>query len=145
MIPIQEDLPAATKFYILSIQKDELLKRIQSKYVYQAQKLVGSVGCTRIGLTSEEIEQAENTFRAVHNKKKSIPDSAYLIKQRNPILIMHVIQTKLDPSSSNTDVPGFLFALGVGLPKTEHETETATYVVNLVELKNWLPDEEEYE
>lgn len=60
--------------------------------------------------------------------------------------MLHVIQTELDPASSNTDVPNFLFALGVGFPKTEKGTETANYMVNLVELSNWMdPDEEEDE
>lgn len=107
---------------------------------------VGSGGCTRIGLTSEEIEQAKAEFKDEHAGKKNVPDSAYLIKERNPILMLHVIQTDLDPASSNTDVPSFLFALGVGFPKTEQGTETANYLVNLVELSNWMdPDEEEDE
>lgn len=107
---------------------------------------VGSGGCTRIGLTSEEIEQAKTEFKDEHDGKKNVPDSAYLIKGRNPILMLHVIQTELDPASSNTDVPNFLFALGVGFPKTEKGTETANYMVNLVELSNWMdPDEEEDE
>ncbi len=107
---------------------------------------VGAGGCTRIGLTQQEIEQAKTEFKAEHDGKKNISDNAYLIKGRNPILMLHVIQTDLDSSSANKDVPAFLFALGVGFPKTDRGTETADYMVNLVELSNWMdPDEEEDE
>ena len=52
-------------------------------------------------------------------------------------------------SPHSQDLPPFLFALGVGFPKTEHDTEKANYKVNLVELKNWIeipdePDDEEW-
>ena len=45
-------------------------------------------------------------------------------------------------------MPPFLYALGVGFPKVELDTEKANYKVNLVELKNWIeipdePDEED--
>ncbi|WP_314856972.1 Z1 domain-containing protein [Stomatobaculum longum] len=107
---------------------------------------VGAGGCTRIGLTAKEIEKAKNDFKADHDGKNNVPDSAYLIKGRNPILMLHVIQTVLDPASSNKEVPQFLFALGVGFPKMAQGTETANYMVNLVELSNWMdPDEEDDE
>jgi len=106
---------------------------------------VGSGGCTRIGLTSDQIESAKTAFKN-ETGKKNVPDSAYLVKDRNPILMLHVIQTDLDPASSNQDIPPFLFALGIGFPKTAGGTETANYMVNLVELSNWMdPDEEEDE
>ena len=39
-----------------------------------------------------------------------------------------------------------MFALGVGFPKMAQGTETANYMVNLVELSNWMdPDEEDDE
>lgn len=107
---------------------------------------VGAGGCMRIGLTTYEIEQAKEVFKTEHNDRKNVPDSAYLIKGREPILMLHIIQTDLDPASANQAVPQFLFALGIGFPKTTHRTETADYVVNLVELSNWMnPDEEEDE
>lgn len=104
---------------------------------------VGSGGCTRIGLTSQEIEQAKNRFKSEHNSKKNVPDRAYLIEERNPILMLHIVQTELDPASLNKDVPEYLFALGVGFPKSEQGTETATYVINTVEVSNWMDFDEE--
>lgn len=106
---------------------------------------VGSGGCTRIGLTKDDINDAEQAFKALHPEKKNVPDSAYLIKGRSPILMLHIIEVDCD-GAQNQDLPPFLFALGVGFPKTDKGTETANYMVNLVELSNWMdPDEEEDE
>ncbi|MCI8601871.1 MAG: Z1 domain-containing protein [Oscillospiraceae bacterium] len=103
---------------------------------------VGSGGCTSIGLTAQQIKDAEQAFLELHPEKKNIPDSAYLIKDRQPILMLHVINADCS-GAQNRDVPLFLFALGVGFPRREGETETANYMVNLVELVNWMDPEEE--
>lgn len=106
---------------------------------------VGAGGCTRIGLTNSQIETAKATFKK-ETRKQNVPDSAFLIKDRDPILMLHVIETMVDKASSKQDIPTFLFALGVGFPKTTKKTETANYMVNLVELSNWMdPNEEEDE
>ncbi|MFR3893790.1 MAG: Z1 domain-containing protein [Merdibacter sp.] len=107
---------------------------------------VGSGGCTRIGLTNVQVEKAKKAF-IKKTGKKNIPDKAYLIKDRAPILMLHVIQAEYIGHYSQT-FPRFLYALGVGFPKTDHDTEKANYKVNLVELKNWIgfdeSDEEEW-
>lgn len=106
---------------------------------------VGSGGCTRIGLTTDDINAAKQAFKDLHPEKKNVPDSAYLIKDRAPILMLHIIEVDCS-GAQNQDLPPFLFALGVGFPKTDKGTETANYMVNLVELSNWMnPDEEEDE
>lgn len=106
---------------------------------------VGAGGCTRIGLTNTEIEDARDTFKR-ETGKKNVPDKAYLIRDRAPILMLHVIQAEYSGSHSQ-DLPSFLYALGVGFPKADHDTEKANYKVNLVELKNWIeiPDESDEE
>jgi hypothetical protein len=77
---------------------------------------VGAGGCTRVGLTPDQIEQAVSRFRA-QNGAKNIPDSAYLIQERAPLLMLHIIDVDLDTSkSTNTNIPAFLYALGVGFP-----------------------------
>lgn len=106
---------------------------------------VGAGGCTSIGLTNTEIEEAKKTFQR-ETGKKNVSDKAYLIKERAPILMLHVIQADYTGSHSQ-DFPPFLYALGVGFPKTDHDTEKANYKVNLVELKRWIeiPDEADEE
>ena len=107
---------------------------------------VGSGGCTRVGLTKEQIETARKRFKE-QNGDKHMSDSAYLIRERSPLLMLHIIETDLDKvESTNREVPPYLFALGVGFPDTGAGIRTANYMVNMVELKNWMdPDEEEDE
>ena len=107
---------------------------------------VGSGGCTRVGLSEEEIEEAKRRFRE-QNGDKHMSDSAYLIKERSPLLMLHIIETRLDEKEfTNKNVPPYLFALGVGFPDTGTGVRTANYIVNMVELRNWMdPDEEEDE
>ena len=107
---------------------------------------VGSGGCTRIGLTKDKIKRAENEYRSIpgNEKKENVPDKAYLITDRAPILMLHVIQADYK-KTENIDFPEFLFALGVGFPKTKGTTETANYKVNQIELKNWEDTYEYYE
>lgn len=107
---------------------------------------VGSGGCTKVGLSEKEIEEAKRRFKE-QNDDKHMSDSAYLIKERSPLLMLHIIETRLDEKeSTNKNVPPYLFALGVGFPDTGTGVRTANYMVNMVELRNWMdPDEEEDE
>lgn len=107
---------------------------------------VGSGGCTKVGLTAAQIELAKERFKE-RNSDKHMSDSAYLIKERNPLLMLHIVETNLDTKeSTNYEVPEYLFALGVGFPDTGAGVRTANYMVNMVELKNWMdPDEDEDE
>lgn len=103
---------------------------------------VGAGGCTRIGLTADQIKETKDEFRK-RSGKDNAPDKEYLIEGRAPILMLHVLQADYS-ESPNKDFPPFLFALGVGFPKDKRGTQTAVYKVNLVELKNWIeiPDDE---
>jgi hypothetical protein len=109
---------------------------------------VGAGGASAIGLTDEERKRAEMQFRHNNPGKKNVPDSAYLIQGRAPILMLHVIQVNYDKSEidEQSTVPLYLFALGIGFPSTGSVTKTANYVVNMVELRNWMdPDEDDDE
>ena len=103
---------------------------------------VGSGGCTKIGLNKTAVYLAKKRWKE-NNGDKSMSDSAYLVKERAPLLMLHIVEVNLDKDSTNSDVPDFLFALGVGFPDTGQATKTANYVVNMIELKNWIdPDED---
>ena len=132
------DIPSTEKRKIAS---DEKMLSVSETKVR-----VGSGGCTRIGLTDSEIEKTRDEFKQ-KTGKVNVPDKAYLIKERAPILMLHILQAEY-VSPHAQDFPPFLFALGVGFPKTDDETKTATYKVNLIELRNWTeipedPDEGE--
>ncbi|MGN0940764.1 MAG: Z1 domain-containing protein [Selenomonadaceae bacterium] len=98
---------------------------------------VGSVGLTAIGLSDEQKEKAKSDFHnKPGNKNKAVPDSAYLIQGRNPLLLLYVVQVKEQEKEKN--LPKEVFALGVGFPSTGGDNKTAAYVVNLVELRKYF-------
>ncbi len=100
---------------------------------------VGTGGCAAIGLSQKE----KDDIKAKHKEEsadKSISDSDYLIKDRPPILMIHILQANyLDEVRSV--YPKFLFAIGVGFPKNDNSNKTANYVINKVELRNWIDPE----
>lgn len=105
---------------------------------------VGSGGCARIGLDKKQIEDAKDLFFANYSGKRNkptLPDSAYLIKGRNPILMIHIVEADYDKPDSK--YPKFLYGLGVGIPADESGNEVAIYQVNLVEIANWMDPSEE--
>lgn len=101
---------------------------------------VASGGCTQIGLTKAERKQAKEKFLKLHLNKKHVPDSAYLTKQRNPILMLHILDANYE-NESTCRWPSFLFCLGVGLPQTSTGDRTVVYVLNPVELRDLLEEE----
>jgi hypothetical protein len=104
---------------------------------------VGSGRCTRIGLTDQEIDNAEKSFRKIKPDKR-VPDSVYLIEGRKPILFLHIIECKAEEGKTlSSNIPEFLFALGIGFPASKNGTKVASYVVNMVDLKNWIEIDED--
>jgi hypothetical protein len=115
---------------------------------------VGAGRVSRTGLTDAQIQEAEDKFRRESNKP-NLPDSAYLKINRNPILMLHVIAVnrKQEDGKGNLriqidagcTVPDYLFALGIGVPANGEE-RIAHYMVNMVELQNYIdPTEDEDE
>jgi len=107
---------------------------------------VGAGGGAKLGLTKVQREKAEELFKRDHPDKHNFPDSAYLIKERPPILMLHVIAVDRNSPGTqineNCSVPDFLFALGAGFPLTGLPEETASYMVNMVELSSYYDSEE---
>lgn len=144
-------LPEGLKYgnSVLAIQSTEK-RQVQVKNgcinISGTKVRVGSGGCTRIGLTEEQVKKAKERFIIEHGDK-NIPDSAYLIKERAPLLMLHIIEGMLDKANSaeGSKIPKFLYALGVGFPNTGHDSETAVYRVNMVEYENWIDSEEDDE
>lgn len=82
-------------------------------------------------MTAEQIDAVEKNFRELRgNKKISVPDNAFMIHGRNPLLVLYVIRpTKEDFA------PKILFALGVGFPAASADKTavmTADFVINAV-------------
>lgn len=104
---------------------------------------VGAGGSTRIGLSDIEIEKAKAAFAKIH-PNKTISDSGYLIKGRKPILMLHVIESTAEEGKIlSPNIPQYIFALGIGFPATDKGTKVANYIVNMVDLKNWIEIDED--
>jgi hypothetical protein len=103
---------------------------------------VGSGGCAQIGLTKKTAAKIRKQLKEKYNKKHA-SDSDYLIKDRPPILMLHILETNFGKSNKEYKniFPKYIAAIGVGFPDDETGTKTATYQVNLVDLKNWLGDD----
>lgn len=109
---------------------------------------VGAGGCTKFGLTAEEISYAKNVFKKTNPKAKTLPDSAYLLQNRNPLLMIHIVQIESSEEDATLaqDLPEFVYAIGIGFPDTGVEEETADYIINMIEMRNYMnPDEENTE
>lgn len=98
---------------------------------------VGAGGCARIGLTYQQEKDIKEKYQKEFGKK-SLPDSAYLVQGRDPILMLHIVNVDRQLLRDDQYVPEFLFAIGLGFPRTGLQTRTAKYIVNLVELSNWV-------
>lgn len=103
---------------------------------------VGSGGVTRAGLSLKEIKSIDKNYKDEYPNKNNIPDRVYLSVKREPLLMLHVLDKKEE--SSDAKVPPTVYAIGIGLPGNG-ELKTANYMVNNVELRNWMDIEEDEE
>ena len=67
---------------------------------------------------------------------EKISDSTYLIKDRNPLMLIHILHNTSVPPERKDDDPEFVYALSLGFPK-DGKNRRAEYVVNTTELRNW--------
>lgn len=93
---------------------------------------VGAGGCSKIGLSRELIDSLREQAKANNEK---INDKTYLIKERKPLVLIHVLKNTTE--TRNDSEPEILFALGLGFPNDGLERK-ANYMVNINELKNWV-------
>lgn len=127
---------------------------------YGTKMRIGTMGLTRHGLKKEERTEAELAFREMkrpeYEKKygdkaaekldqMSIPDRAYLIPNRKPILIIHYLMPAFEKSERDTP-KGFdndLFVgYGIGFPMLAgSEPVFAVYYINMVEQQQYMTDE----
>ena len=138
-----------------------ILKKNNVLSAYGSKLRIGTMGLTKHGLEQETIEKAENEYRESKRhqyefkygeqaeeklEKLSIPDRAYMVPERNPILIIHY----LDPSFKPDEVApvGFikgddlLVGYGIGFPSLAGSTPVyAVYYINTVEQQQEFKDE----
>lgn len=127
---------------------------------YGSKLRIGTMGLTKHGLTKGEREKAENFFRELKRaeyvrkfggkadeklQNMSFPDRAYLIRDRNPIMILHYIK----PDTQKGDIlDGFdmdkdlIVGYGIGFPELAGSNPVyAVYYINMVDQKQYMDDE----
>ncbi len=102
---------------------------------------VASRGIEKSGLTQEEIETAEQRYRAteVLDASKSInyPDRIYRAERKRPLLIVHLLEIKPETKP--------VAAWSISFPKTGFEEKRVEYVVNTTWLRENSPNDDEEE
>jgi len=130
--------------------------------VYGGKMRIGAMGLTIHGLNKDKIVKAEADFREMKRpeyKRKykddaerrlenmSIPDRAYLIEGRNPILIIHYL--KPDFGDDKNNVPNgfdhekdFVVGYGIGFPYLAgSDPAYAVYYVNTIDQRQGFQEE----
>lgn len=111
---------------------------------------VASRGFEKIGLTKEEIFEAESDYR--ENSKKSgqrkglnYPDRAYRKYRKRPLLIVHLLNVT-SPDSGEGLFKDPVIAWSLSLPPTHREEDRVEFLVNTTWLReNYLEDLDEDE
>jgi len=129
---------------------------------YGTKMRIGTMGLTKHGLDQGDCTKAEEAFREMKRpeyeqkygdkaaeklKQMSIPDRAYLIPNRKPILIIHYLKPMFE--KPERDKPkGFdnelMVGYGIGFPMLAgSEPVYAVYYINMVEQRQYMTDETE--
>lgn len=136
-----------------------ILKRNGVLSTYGTKMRIGTMGLTRHGLSDKARTRIEHEYReskraAYEQKygneakdrlaKMSIPDRAYLVPGKNPILIIHYIA----PNEKSDFPVGFekgtdlMVGYGIGFPALAGSKPVyAVYYINMVEQKHYFDDE----
>lgn len=118
----------------------------QSLLVNEKKMRVGSASDEKIGLTEDEVNEAERIFRIIpENKgKKNIPGKAYNEVRRNPLLLIHLVSPEFGEQKHLPVIgDGSLVAIGLSFPELAVGSQKMTYQINMVELRKLLAKEVE--
>jgi hypothetical protein len=118
-------------------QRDVSDSKYQSLLVSRKSSRVGSRGVTREGLSLAMAQKIEREYIA--KEKKNPPDTAYLIKDRSPLLLLHY----LDLRRPEYKTAGPWLAFGLALPRySEKEGSYIQYSLNKLAFQQYMGDAE---
>ena len=130
--------------------------------VYGGKMRIGTMGLTRHGLTDTERNNAEHDFRESKRhdyefkykenaeeklRRMSIPDRAYLIPKRHPILIIHYLIPDFGEEASHIpdgydENQDLMVGYGIGFPSLAGSDPVyAVYYVNTIEQRQGFMEE----
>ena len=138
-----------------------ILKKNNVLSAYGSELRIGAMGLTKHGLEQKKIEEVENEYRESKRhdyefkygdqaeeklRKLSIPDRAYMIPERRPILIIHYIDPIFEPDevapSGFLSGKDLLVGYGIGFPSLAGSAPVyAVYYINTVEQQQEFREE----
>lgn len=120
----------------------------RSLLINEKKMRVGSPADEKAGLSKKDIDTAEAKFRAnpINADKVTVPSSAYRNERRSPLLLLHLLKPTYMAGGERKDyfLPEeckALVAIGLSFPPLAKESQSLTYRINLVELRNMLVTE----
>ena len=104
---------------------------------------VGSRGAEREGMTESQIKAAEEEFFAdpQNSGKSNLPDYALRKYRSRPLLLIHFVSGEVENARFDVPENSSLVALGLSFPPLSGGNSRVTYRINLVEVRNLLPEE----
>lgn len=96
-------------------------------YVSKRQR-VSSRGVEKVGLTLEEVKDAQSQFRDENDGSQNYPDWAYRKCRKRPLLLIHLLAIGEEGDDLSGQSPHV--AWSISFPKTDIEEEKVEYVVN---------------
>jgi hypothetical protein len=96
---------------------------------------VASRGAESVGMSPDEVKAAEDEFLRANPDKKNVPDHAYRIKRRCPLLLLHLIRPQEGDPKVEIKYDDPVWALGLSFPDLGDEKgkRRVKYQINLVE------------
>jgi hypothetical protein len=108
---------------------------------------VGSRGVEKEGLTAQEIKAAEKSFREDPENQgaKTVPDWAYRKVRTRPLLILHLLEGTYKNQLGKDEIyktndGSVLAAIGLSFCKLQNSSQRVKYQINLVEVRNLIPE-----
>ncbi|PKM68372.1 MAG: endonuclease [Firmicutes bacterium HGW-Firmicutes-2] len=150
-VAIPQGLGESCEEFGISYQKRTFEQKGDMLLVNGTKVRVGSGGCTKAGLDKGTVSNIISEYelylqRTPEEKRKTPPDKVFLTENRNPLLLLHVLEMK-EESKVKIDKKVPLIALGIGLPLVNRGSGgtngTIQYVINLVALRNGIIEPED--
>lgn len=109
---------------------------------------VGSPGDERIGLSSDQVNEATKAFREERIREgKPVPDTLpprifYEIAGRRPLIILRFVAPDIADSELKRKLPGVVLAWSIYFPPSDVHGGTVEYVVNTIRMREMFGEEE---
>lgn len=117
-----------------------------SYFIGGRNRRLGDASHEKIGIDETLISKAKETYNKNNENKKTVPGKAYREFRTKPLLLIYLLK----PTENNQflELPkecSYMVGVALIFPKLVKGGEVVTYRINLVELRNLMPNELEYD